>query len=175
MHGWAKTTGFFHTKKKQRWATVAIAIYHLAAITAIAIYATGQSQSAKPVTHSQGQTMAEGGMTLLLALSLIMDGAFILLIVQSKTRPMRPLLYALTISLALLMIRLTYQSIAVFLSYEPRFNPVTGSIALRVVFQFLPAALILLAIVAGGVMTAQKQKELYDAVITNTDISLDSR
>lgn len=175
MHGCAKTAGFSHSKKKQGWATVAVAIYHLAVITAIAIYATGRSQNVKPLTHSQGQTMAETGIILLLALSLIMDGAFILLIVQGKARTMRPLLFALAVSLVLLMIRLIYQSVAVFVSNGPRFNPVTGSIALRMVFQFLPVALILLAIVAGGVMSAQKQRELYDAVITNTDISPDSR
>jgi presenilin-like A22 family membrane protease len=146
--------------------------YHIAVMAAIAIYATGQSQASKPAQHSSGQPMAEAGILLLLILSLIMDAAFVTLIIKGGTQPLKALLLAIVISLLLLKVRLIYQTIAVFLNYEQKFNPVTGSIALRAIFQFLPGAFILLALVTGGVVSARKQEEMYEAV--QADIPLSS-
>ena len=117
--------------------------------------------------------MAEAGILLLLVMLLMMDAAFIVLMIKGGTQPLRPLLFGIVISLLLLKVRLIYQAIAVFLNDEPKFNPVTGSIALRAIFQFLPGALILLALVTGGVMSAHKQKEVYEAV--QNDIPLSSQ
>ena len=102
-----------------------------------------------------------------------MDAAFIVLMIKGGAQSLRPLLFGIVISLLLLKVRLIYSTIAVFLNYEPKFNPVSGSIALKVIFQFLPGALILLALVTGGVMSAQKQEDVYEAV--RNDIPLSSQ
>jgi membrane-associated HD superfamily phosphohydrolase len=159
LHGWAKATGYYKTKTSKRLATIIVVLYHIAVITAIGIYATGMSNS--------GQTMAEAGILLLLVLLLLQVAVFIIMMCTSATQSLRPLLFAIAISLLLLKIRLLYQVVAVFLKY----NMVTGSIALRVIFQFLPGAFILLVLVTGGVMSAGKQKEIYEEV--RSDIPLE--
>jgi hypothetical protein len=169
LHGWAKATGYYKTKKSKRLATIIVVLYHIAVITAIGIYATGMSNSSKQSTHASGQTLAEAGILLLLVLLLLQVAVFIILMCTSATQSLRPLLFAIAISLLLLKIRLLYQVVAVFLKY----NMVTGSIALRVIFQFLPGAFILLVLVAGGVMSAGKQKEIYEEV--RSDIPLESQ
>ena len=170
LHGWAKATGYYKTNKAKRWATIVVILYHIAVMTAIAIYATGQSNAAKPSTHSSGQTMAEAGVLLLLLLLLFLVGAFIVLMATSRMHPLRPILFAIAISLLLLKIRLIFQCVAVFRNY----NYSTESIALKVIFQFLPGAFILLALVTGGVMSAGKQKEIYEAVRTDIPLAAQS-
>ena len=152
-----------------------IILYHIAAVAAIGIYATGMSNASNPSTQASGQTMAEAGILLLLILLLIQVAVFIILICTSATQLLRPLLFAIVLSLLLLKIRLIYQVVAVFLDNQPRYSPINGSIALRVIFQFLPGAFILLALVTGGVMSAKNQKEVYETVRINSPIPLDSQ
>lgn len=104
LHGWAKATGYYETKKTKRWASIIIIVYHIAVITAIGIYATGMSNSSKPSTHASGQTMAEAGILLLLVLLLLQVAAFIILMCTSTNQPLRPLLFAIVISLLLLKV-----------------------------------------------------------------------
>lgn len=52
--------------------------------------------------------------------------------------------------------RVIYQCVATFNKDQGSFNPVTGSIALRVIFQFLPGAFTLLALVVGGIMSTEE-------------------
>ena len=166
LHGWVKATGYCKTQKSKRRATIIDVLYHIAVMTAIAIYAVGLSNAATPSTHSSGQTMGEAGVLLLLLLLLFLVSAFILLMVTSRAHPLRPILFALAISLLLLAARTIFQCVAVFEGY----NYTTESITLKVIFQFLPGASILLALVTGGVLAARKQKEVYEAV--RTDIPL---
>lgn len=163
IHGWAKATGYYKTSKSEKYGTIVMLVYHIAVVTAIAIYATGMSQSAKPATHSSGKVIAQAGIVLLLGLSMVMVLSFIFLMFSSRTHPLQPLLVAIVVCFILLKARLIFQCVIVFLNYRP-------SIALKVIFEFLPGAFILLALVTGGVMCARKQNELCEA--ERTDVQL---
>lgn len=168
---WSKLAGFLSSKKAKNWATACEIIYHIAVITAIAIYATGASDAA--AGDSSGNTKWRVGIILLLLLWIVLVGVFTLLASKIRLNAARPLFWSICIAHALVGFRIIYQCIATFNKNQGSFSPVTGSIALRVIFQFLPGALTLMALVTGGVMSLEQVTKAY--VPTHGDIPMTSR
>lgn len=128
---------------------------HVAVIAAIAIYATGASKYSSNHTDDNANAEWRTGVVLLLLLWLLLCLVFTILARKAPGSFCKSLLYAIAISLVLIGVRVIFQCIATFNKNHGAFDPVTGSIALRVVFQFLPGAFTLLALAVGGVMSIE--------------------
>lgn len=154
VHEYAKLSGLMTTRRAQTTATIVDVAYHLAVIAAIAVYAVGASGSFKQPPPENAQTLYEAGVILVLALFLALCMTFAVLVWKTRSvRIARALVWPIAISLVLMLIRIIYSSVAAFNQNDPAFNPVTGRIVYQIVLIFLPGALIVAAMVTGGVMT----------------------
>jgi hypothetical protein len=172
VHEWAKLCGLVKTKAGNTWSWVIVVLYHLLVLGGITLYAIGASDASKQDKASTGETMAKAGIIVLLLLWLVMCGFFgFLTRLSGGISSAKALYYSLIIALLLLGIRLIYQCVAVFNMQDEIFNPVTGSIALRAVFEFLPGAFILLVLVAGGVMSVHNLAAPYRAVSNDIELA----
>lgn len=161
IHEWVDLSGILKSANKRKWAWVAVVAYHMAVAGAIAIYALGSSNASDPASDpaavESGRTLSKAGVLLLLVLWFALHGT--LGLVAKTLRPEVPcqgLFWSIVVSMVLLGVRLIYATVATFNNREGVYNPITGSIALRVILEFLPGALILPALVFGGVMSLNK-------------------
>ena len=152
VHEWAKVCDVFKTKRKQQLAQIVLLLYHIGVATAIAIYAVGASNSFKQPPKPDSKGVEKAGIILLLLFWLALYAAFGLLTCKIGLHKLYTFFLALVVALVLLGIRVIYQTVATFGS-SPSFNQVNGSIVFRVVLQFVPGALIILAMVTAGVAT----------------------
>lgn len=168
VHEYGKLTGW--TKGMEKAVMVANLCFHVAVVTAIAIYAVGASDSFKRPVPENAQTLYKAGILLLLVLFLILCAAFLVIARSRKDkRTATPLLWTTTLSLGLLAIRLVYSMVSAFDRSNPAFNPVTGRIVYQAVLVFLPGALIVAVMVTGGVMTThvdmpESDREAFAAI-----------
>lgn len=171
VHEWTKVAGMFSTKGAKKYAMAAILGYHVLVVGAIAIYAIGASDAFQQPPKSGGEGMFKAGIVLLLMLFLALCGVFGYFALKFGTKASRPLFWSITLSLLLLALRILYQVAATF-STNPALSPVDGDIAYKVVFQFLPGALILLAMVTGGVMSIKSdyQPARSDVLLNTRDM-----
>ena len=146
---------------------------HIAVITAIAIYASGASKHASDPSNDNANAEWRTGIILLLMLWIVLCLAFAVLARKVPLSSSRALFWLILIALVLIGIRVIYQCVATFNKNQGSFNPVTGSIALRVIFQFLPGAFTLLALVGGGVMSIEEVA--VACVLTRNDVEMPSR
>lgn len=164
LHEWIDLCGTLIPNKSRRWAWVVVLVYHLVVVGAIAIYAVGASNASDPASDAadieSGRTLSKVGVILLLLLWLALHAVFAVAV--NKLRPELPcerLFWSIVVSLILLGVRLVFATVATFNDRLGLFDPVTGSIALKVVFEFLPGALVLPALVTGGVLSLGKVGE----------------
>lgn len=139
-----------HAKTRAKYARRA---FHVLTLAAIAIYAVGAANSFSGNTSSKWKALWEAGVVLLLVLWISLVALCYVMLSRTSNTGSRALAWALVISVALLGVRIIYQVVATFDSSNAVLNPITGSIALRVVFDFLTSALILLAMITGGVIS----------------------
>lgn len=152
VHEYGKLTGW--TKGRERLVMVANVAFHVAVVTAIAVYAVGASDSSKSPVPENAQTLYRVGVVLLLLLFVLLCAAFAVVARSRKAmRTARPLFWTIALSLGLLAIRLVYSMVSAFDQSNPAVNPVTGRIVYQAVLVFLPGALIVAIMVTGGVMT----------------------
>ena len=164
IHEYARLTGLATEGRSARLAQIASSAYHLAVIAAIAIYAVGASQSYQQPPPASAQTLSEAGVILLFILILVLCATFAFVAWQTQgTRTATSLVWSTAISLVLLFVRIVYSTVSAF-NKEPQFNPVTGQIAYQVALVFLPGALIVAAMITGGVMTTRVEVSKYDTV-----------
>lgn len=163
VNEWKKLAAPPASNEKKRWPWACEIVFHIAVVTATAIYATGASSANSGGSDDGGaNTEWRIGILLLLFLWIIVCATFGFLANKKGTKRSRAMFWSLCISLVLLGVRIIYQCVATFKENHGVFNPVTGSIALRIVFQFLPGAFILLALVVGGVMSIEQATAKYD-------------
>lgn len=155
MHEWLKLSDFPRTKKGKRIDMLCNILYHLAVTVGIAIYAVGASDASKPGSTSGGTTEWKVGIIILFLLVIVLDVAFFIFWRKIGTGGSQPLFWSIAISQVLLLIRLIYQVVATFKEDKGEYSYINGSIALRVVFQFLTGAFITLALVIAGVMSLE--------------------
>ncbi|WPH01690.1 Hypothetical protein R9X50_00454200 [Acrodontium crateriforme] len=157
IHEWANLAGVTRTPAAKKKAMIFALLFHVVVITAIAVYAIGLSNEASNPAKAEAKPLAETGVVLLL----ISWGTVVLVfgLIASKigTRIARPLVWGLIFSLIVLGIRIIYACVSIF-SNVRAMNSVTGSITLKVVFQFLPGAVIIAAMTAAGVMTSHVEQ-----------------
>ena len=152
VHEYGKLTGV--TRGRERGVPAANVGFHVAVVTAIAIYAVGASDSFKRPVPKNAEALFKDGILLLLILYLVLCAVFLAIVrATNDTRTARPLLWTTAMSLGLLAVRLVYSAVSAFNQSDPALNPVTGRIVYQAVLVFLPGALIVAAMVAGGVMT----------------------
>lgn len=169
VHELAKLGWLVTRNRSKKVAWVLVLVYHMGVAGATAIYAVGTSNSCDPATAEKGKSLAKAGVILLLTLWTALLAIFAVVSVKMGAKASRALFWAVVISILLISIRIIYQWVATF-SSNPVFNPVTGSIALRAVFQFLTGALALLVLIIGGVMSgsvASSQKSEYQSASNN--------
>ncbi len=165
IHEWAIICGSLSSKRAKKWAWFVVLLYHVLVMSAIVLYAIGMSESYAPATASSGKTLARIGIILLTLLWLAMCGTFALLVARNqRSNNCRPLVLSVAVALVILGVRLVYQCVAVFLLGDPVVNPLTGSVALKAVFEFMPGALAILAMVIGGVLSVNKAAGPYRSV-----------
>lgn len=176
---WVERVGLLSTRPRKQRALVVLVLYHLLVAGAVAVYAIGSSNSFHTSPGSDSKALMKAGVTLLLLLSASLCAMFVLLASRVGIDAVNPLFWSIAMSFVLLKARLIYECVATFDSSNPSFNPVTGSIALRAVFGFLPGALITLTLTIGGIMSnygasgiplTWYSEESYGSVTNNTGV-----
>src|ERR1700761_3513895 len=114
VHQYTKLSGYLKTRKAERFAIAYSILYHFLAVAAIAIYAIGASNAQDPSSKSNSKTLWEVGILLILLLWILLDVVFVFIVRSTGIRASTALFWAITISLALLGIRVVYQTVATF-------------------------------------------------------------
>lgn len=165
VHEYFKLSSLSTGRQARKIARILDMVFHIAVLTAVAIYAVGASQSFKQPPPPNAHTLYEAGVMLLLVLFLSLTAVFGFIGWRTKgTNTAAPLFWGIAISLVLTGIRIIYATVSAFNQGEPALNPVTGAIVLQAVFVLVPGALIIAAMVIGGTMTTHL--EVYDSFPT---------
>lgn len=101
-------------------------------------------------------------MLVLVLLSALCVAFFIVAWKARGTSTARALVWTIDLSLLFLTARTAFSVVSVFDNDNPAFNPVTGRIVYQVTFVFLPGALLVAAMVVGGIMTGSVQQSGTD-------------
>ena len=134
-------------------------------VAAIAIYAVGASDSFRQPPPTNAVALREAGRFLLVALLVLLCATFAFVAVRARrSPPPSALLWSIVASLILLAVRLVYSTVAAFKLHDIALNPLTGRIVYQIVLEFLPGALIIAVMVAGGLMTTQVELPKFGAV-----------
>lgn len=137
----------------QRVVRVVHVVFHLAVLGAVAIYAVGASGQYQRPPQENAQSLYRAGVMLLLVLFIALCVTFMAFVFKAHgTYTPKPLIWSIGKSLLLLTIRIIYSVVSAF-NKSPNFNPVTGSIAYQAALVFLPGALVVAAMITGGVTT----------------------
>ncbi|GFF74390.1 hypothetical protein CNMCM6936_000548 [Aspergillus lentulus] len=143
--------------KKMEW--VSVLAYHMLVVAGVALTAAG---SAKLQEHEQpldkAEKIAKAGIAILAVAWVILVAWTSFSLVASRgrnsslTRAGTVLLTAVVFSLAFIGLRVFY-SLAALCTQRASLNPVTGSLAIRVVLGFLPEVIATLAYIFAGLRT----------------------
>lgn len=141
-----------NVRKTARWLHI---FFILAVMGAVAFYAAGAVELYGKNPPSSALAEVQAGATCLLAFFLALCATFGAVAWRTReTQTARPLMWSVTVSLALLAIRVVFSTVSAFDHGNPAFNPVTGSIAYQNALEFVPGALIIAVMAVGGLMTA---------------------
>ncbi|OQE40013.1 hypothetical protein PENCOP_c006G05633 [Penicillium coprophilum] len=145
------------TDKKTEW--VSVLAYHMLVVAGVALTAAG---SANLQEHEQplekDEKITEAGISILaVAWGLLVGWTGLSFVAprgrnSSLTRAGNVLLMAVTFSLVFIGIRVFY-SLTALCTQRVSLNPVTGSLAIRVVLDFLPEVISTLSFILAGIIT----------------------
>ncbi|KAJ5295487.1 hypothetical protein N7508_010308 [Penicillium antarcticum] len=143
--------------KKMEW--VSVLAYHMLVVAGVALTAAG---SAKLQEHEQpldkAEKITEAGISILAVAWVILVGwtGFSFMAPRGRnsslTRAGNVLLMAVAFSLVFIGIRVFY-SLAALCTQRASLNPITGSLAIRVVLGFMPEVIATLAFIFAGIRT----------------------
>ena len=157
LHECAHLSGFLKYKNDSKYLKVALAIYHVGVVTAVPVYAVGQSGTSQSPPKENSASLSKAGICLLLLLWLLLAVAAVwhsFWALKSNgsngSNNLHMLLYAILGSTALIGVRVIYQTIAT-LSDTSSSNH--GNATYIGGLQFLPSALMVLVLMIGGVLS----------------------
>lgn len=140
-------------KSEKKKGVVLVLFYHIFVVTGVALYAVGKRKTASIPPEPDGKVLGEVGVIILLTAWIILAGVCLLISRNMNgKREWRPLIIAVQVSVILLGVRLVYACVATF-STARVFDVVGGSIALKIVFEFLIGAVVIAGLITGGVLT----------------------
>ncbi|KAF2480384.1 hypothetical protein BDY17DRAFT_326292 [Neohortaea acidophila] len=158
VHEWTKIAGRVKNERERKWALIILLLYHVLVGGAIAIYAVGASNTLTQsnFSNSSGVALWRAGILILLASWVLLCVVFAALAWYVRGDSCRAFTWPIAFSLTLLGSRMVYQCVATFDYMIPALNPLRGSLALRVIFDFLVGALIVAAMVTGGILSLER-------------------
>lgn len=163
LHQCAHSSGTLNDSQTRKHVEIASAIFHVAVVTAIPIYAVGQSGRSRIPPNENAASLSKAGIVLLLflwLLSAIISVWYSLRKLcghQERASRYRGIFMAVMCSMGLLGIRILYQTVAT-LTDDPKYSAIGGSIAYVGCLQFLPSALVILVLVLGGFHSLKAHK-----------------
>lgn len=163
-HQLANLLGTLDTNQIRKRVDIASTIFHIGVITAVPIYAIGQSGKAQRPPKENAASLSKAGIVLLLILWLFAAMATtwysirMLRAQKERTTRYRALFLAVICSMALLGIRILYQTIAT-LTNDPKYSAIGGNAVYAGCLQFLPSALVVLVLVLGGLLSSKGHNE----------------
>jgi hypothetical protein len=173
LHESAHLSEFLKHKNITEHLKIALAIYHVGVVTAVPIYAVGQSGMSQMPPKENSASLSKAGICLLLVLWLVLAVAAIWHFSWSlrshrsdETNKQHGLSYAILGSIALVGVRVIYQTVAT-LSDSSSSNH--GNAAYLGGLQFLPSALMVLVLTVGGLLSRSAYKnERADSAVPIT-------
>lgn len=151
VHELIDVFGLMPTGNSKKKGYAASILYHIIVVTGVALYAVGRSKAASNPPEPNGKVLGDVGVIILLVAWIMLAVASMAVWQRADHKTYKPLCWAVQISVVLLGIRLIYACVATF-STSHVFATVGGSIALKVVFEFLLGALVIAVCITGGVM-----------------------
>lgn len=157
LHESAHLSGFLKYKNVTKQLKIALTIYHIGVVTAVPIYAVGQSGMSQRPPKDNSASLSKAGICLLLLLWLLLaifavwHSSWALRSNGSNgTNKHHMLLYAILGSTVLIGVRVIYQTVATLSGGS---SSIRGKVAFTGGLQFLPSALMVLVLTVGGVLS----------------------
>lgn len=155
LHESAHLSGFLKYKNATKHLKIALTIYHIGVVTAVPIYAVGQSGMSQSPPKENSASLSKAGICLLLLLWLLLAVATVWHYswalksnASNGTNKLHTLLYTILGSTALIGVRVIYQTVATLSNTS---SSIRGNVAYIGGLQFLPSVLMVLVLTVGGV------------------------